>query len=49
MPKPINVEAQRIEKILLETQANLKSLAFLSSELFQEIANKNNAEEEVSK
>lgn len=26
---------------------NLKSLAFLSSELFQEISNKNNAEEEV--
>lgn len=42
--KPINVEAQRVVKIVEETQAALETLSFLSAEMFQEVFKKNEEE-----
>jgi len=45
MPKPINVEAQRVAKIIEETQRKLKVLSYLNCEFFKELLKKD--EEQV--
>jgi len=47
MSKPINVEAQRVQKIIDETEQRLTVLALLSHELFIEVKKK--SEDELSK
>ena len=42
--KPINIEAQRVQKVIQETQRKLSVLAMLNEEFFSELRNKDDAE-----
>jgi len=44
MHKPINVEAQRIQKVIAETLVNLRTLSLLSSEVFEGIQGRQDEE-----
>ena len=40
MSKPINVEAQRVHKVIAETYNKLKVLSLLNAEFFEELRKK---------
>ena len=44
MSKPINVEAQRVHKVIAEQSAKLKVLGMLNTEIFDEIRKKDENE-----